>query len=101
MSTELRMELARRAEVALERLQPRDRRCIQSTLERVAQVGLSFKDVSKLGAGARGEIYLIRAGKDLRILIKKAGDELEVLDIVRHDKLRHAYATFRHGGRAE
>ena len=53
-----------------------------------------------LGAGARGEIYLIRAGKDLRIIVKKTGEKLEALDIVRHDKLQYAYETFRHGGGA-
>jgi hypothetical protein len=100
MSTELQIELARRAEVALERLQSLDRQRIKHILERVAQSGLRFKDVSKLCAGARGEVYLIRAGRDLRIIAKKTGNELEVLDIVRHDKLRNIYDTFRRGGGA-
>jgi mRNA-degrading endonuclease RelE of RelBE toxin-antitoxin system len=100
MSTEFRIELSRRAEVALERLQPRDRRRIVFAIDRLAEAGLSSKDVSKLGAGARGEIYLIRAGRDLRIIVKKISGLLEVLDIVRHDKLRQVYDTFRHGGGA-
>lgn len=100
MSTKPHIELSRRAEVALERLQPRDRQSIESILERMSQAGLSFKDVSKLGAGSRGEIYLIRAGRDQRFIVKKTGNKLEVLDIVRHDKLKHAYETFRHEGGA-
>lgn len=100
MSTQPPIQIARRAEVALERLQPQDRRRIASALEELAAGGMASKDISKLGAGAKGEIYLIRAGRDLRIIIKRTEDAVEVLDIVRHDKLRQVYDTFRRGGGA-
>jgi hypothetical protein len=100
VSTQPPIQIARRAEVALERLQPQDRRRIASALEKLAAGGMASKDISKLGAGAKGEIYLIRAGRDLRIIIKRTEDAVEVLDIVRHDKLRQVYDTFRRGGGA-
>ncbi len=101
MPTQFRIEIARRAEVALERLQPREQRRIGFALDRLTEVGLASRDVSKLGKGANGEVYLIRAGRDLRIIVRRTDDVLEVLDIVRHDKLRQAYNIFRHGGGAE
>ncbi len=98
MLKHFRIEMARRAEIALDRLPAHEKRQIELVLERVAETGLASRDISMIGKGARGEGYLIRAGRDLRIIAKRTDDLLEVLDIVRHDKLRQAYDTFRRGG---
>jgi hypothetical protein len=75
-------------------------RRITLALEGLAAGGIASRHISKLGAGAKGEIYLIRGGGDLRIIIRRTEDVLEVLDIVRHDKLQQVYDTFQRGGGA-
>jgi hypothetical protein len=100
VSTQLPTQIvARRAEVALERLQVQDQRRIAFALEKLAAGGMASRDIRKL-PGAKGEIYLIRAGRDLRIIIRRTENAVEVLDIVRHDKLQQVYNTFRRGGGA-
>lgn len=100
MSKRPLIQLSRRAEVALERLQAQDRRRISIALGKVVTRGLDSRSVIRLGEGASGRVGLIRAGKDLRIIFKKTMHGVEVLDIVRHDKLRHVHDTFWHEGGA-
>lgn len=101
MPTEQTIQWTRRAEVALDRLQTRDQRRIFSILHRLEVGGLASKNISKLPARMTGgEIYLVRTGADLRIIVRRGESGIEILDIVRHDKLRQIINTFRRGGDA-
>ena len=79
------LSLSRCAEIAIDRLDENDREKVLKNIKKVLELGLKIPNAAKL----RGieNTYLIRSGRDLRIIFEVDSESVYVLDVVRHDKL--------------
>ena len=77
--------LSRRAEIATDRLDKDDREKVLKNIKKVLELGLKPPNAAKL-KGIENT-YLIRSGRDLRIIFEVEPESVYVLDVVRHEKL--------------
>ncbi len=79
------LSLSRCAEIAIDRLDENDREKVLNNIKKVLTSGLKSPNAAKL-TGIENT-YLIRSGRDLRIIFEVDSESVYVLDVVRHDKL--------------
>ncbi len=85
--------LSRRAEIAIDRLDKNDREKLLNNIKKVLELGLKSPNAAKL-KGIENT-YLIRSGRDLRIIFEVDCESVYVLDVVRHDKLEQLSRLLR------
>jgi mRNA-degrading endonuclease RelE of RelBE toxin-antitoxin system len=90
------VEFSRRAEIALNRLSEQDRNRVLKNIEKVFALGLKPPFAAKL-KGIKNT-FLVRAGRDLRIIFLVETEFVRIIDIVRHDKLKQISLTNRSQG---
>lgn len=90
------IQLTPRAEISLNRLTDHERKGVIRSLHKARSSGLTPPAASKLPGC--GDIYLIRAGGELRVIFQTVRNASTILDIVRHDKLQFISDMFRDSG---
>jgi mRNA-degrading endonuclease RelE of RelBE toxin-antitoxin system len=93
------LEISSRAEVAVNRLPDVDRKRVLKSIEKVFAFGLRPPYAAKL----RGlnNVFIIKAGLDLRIIFSVNHEAVRIVDVVRRDKLRQLAGINSEIGRAE
>ncbi|QTA93078.1 hypothetical protein [Desulfonema magnum] len=86
MSKLSNFQLTPRAEICLNRLTDYEKDGVVSALSEARSTGFTPPAASKLRG--YGDIYLIRAGENLRVIFQAARNASTILDIVRHEKLQ-------------
>ena len=81
-----KVEFTRRAEIALNRLSGQDRNRVLKNIEKVFALGLRPPFAAKLKGISN--TFLVRAGRDLRIIFLVETEFVRIIDIARHDKLK-------------
>ncbi|MDM8548564.1 hypothetical protein QUF72_00745 [Desulfobacterales bacterium HSG2] len=85
-----------RAEFSLNRLTDHEKKGVVRSLQKARSMGLTPPTASKLTG--YGDIYLIRAGEELRVIFQAVKNMPTILDIVRHDKLQFISDMFKDSG---
>lgn len=80
------LEISKRAEISIDRLTDSDRKKVISNIEKVINLGLEPPYAAKL-KGLENS-YVIRAGRDLRIVFQVMPDYVRIIEISRHDKFQ-------------
>lgn len=96
------IELTRKAKIALETLDAKDRKRIQralETIDRFPEDESSRRNIHKLTLP--GKIYVSRAGHEWRIIFELSVKAKLILDIVRYDRLERFHKALSEGGNHE
>ena len=78
----------RKAKIALETLQPKDRKRVENairTVDRDPENSAGPRQVRKLNLP--GNVYIARAGRMLQVIFELSDETAQILDIVRSDRL--------------
>ncbi|MEM9219019.1 MAG: hypothetical protein AAGD25_32385 [Cyanobacteria bacterium P01_F01_bin.150] len=81
------LELSRRAEISLERLSEPEQNRVLKNIEKVLNLGLQPPYAAKLKV--MKNTFLVRSGRDLRIIFSVEPGHIRVVDITTHDRLKH------------
>jgi len=82
-----------RAEIALESLSDTDRKKVMQKIDLLLNRGLSKLGRSLKKLKGYPDIYVLRVTPNLRIILQYDELEIDILDIVRSDRLHKMYGT--------
>ncbi len=82
----------RQAEITIDTFPPTDRECILKTIDQIklypTDIDL-YNEIKRLTA--EDKLYLMKATPDIMIILEIHNGSVEVLDVVRHDRLKKMF----------